>query len=367
MKKILVSILFLFPAINSGWADSHNRWYSAQQVQLGSAIFKTNCAECHGQNAQATPDWKQTDAAGKYPPPPLNGTGHAWHHDLAQLRKSIQEGGQKLGGSMPPFLEKLSAAQIDQAIAYFQSKWPDDLYQKWATRFEVENLPTLSNPEQATPHPITRLLKQRLGNIELDDPSQTTVKGIWQVKFQNRFIYLIDDGQYALIGDLIDLKNGQNLTDRERRASILQSLKTYPDDELIVFNPEGEIKATLDVFTDTTCPYCQKLHQELPQLLESGIKVRYLPYARGGSQGPGYEALKSVWCANDRNKAINDTFNNTATLPRGNCSLASIVDRAYDTGNQIGISGTPALFKQNGEKIEGYVPFQKLIPMLLNQ
>ncbi len=46
----------------------------------------------------------------------------------------------------------------------------------------------------------------------------------------------------------------------------------------------------------------------------------------------------------------------TKDLPAGSCEAANLVDRGYVTGNQIGIVGTPALFKGNGEKIEGYVP-----------
>ena len=54
-------------------------------------------------------------------------------------------------------------------------------------------------------------------------------------------------------------------------------------------------------------------------------------------------------------------------LPDGNCTVAGLVDEGYELGNRVGITGTPALFKSNGEKIEGYVPKDSLIPMLLSQ
>ena len=54
-------------------------------------------------------------------------------------------------------------------------------------------------------------------------------------------------------------------------------------------------------------------------------------------------------------------------LPAGDCASAEMVDRGYLAGNRLGISGTPALFKSNGEKIEGYRPYQELIPQLLVQ
>jgi protein-disulfide isomerase len=42
-----------------------------------------------------------------------------------------------------------------------------------------------------------------------------------------------------------------------------------------------------------------------------------------------------------------------------------MIDRGYRAGNRLGIRGTPALVKSNGEKIEGYVPYRELIPQLL--
>ena len=125
-------------------AEENNRWYSEKQVTLGQQVFAQNCAACHGANAEATPNWKQTDANGHYPPPPLNGTAHAWHHSLPVLREQINQGGAPVGGVMPAFKGVLSDAEIDQTIAYFQSKWPDDLYQRWAEHFEVEDLPSIS-------------------------------------------------------------------------------------------------------------------------------------------------------------------------------------------------------------------------------
>lgn len=362
--SILLGSLMLITGQAS--AETVEHWYSDQQLASGEKVFKKNCAACHGQNAEATTNWKQTDENGKYPPPPLNGTAHAWHHDLKLLKKTIREGGVRLGGVMPAFKQQLSDNEIDQVIAYFQSKWPNDTYQKWAERFQVAALPVNEEVIEADYSAITELLRQRMGNVELDQPEKTAIENIWQVKLKNKYIYLSEDGRYAFTGDLIDLKSGENLTEKVGRKITVGEIENYSDDDLVVYIPEGEIKATLNVFTDTSCPYCRKLHKEVPKLLESGIKVRYLPYARGGRNGPGYETMKSVWCAEDRTAAVNDAMNGkTNGLPEGSCAAAQVVDAGYITGNQVGVTGTPALFKQNGEKIDGYVPYQKLIPMLI--
>ncbi len=114
--------------VEEGAAD---RWYTAEQVAQGQELFVQHCAECHGKNAEATPDWRKTDATGNYPPPPLNGSAHAWHHSLSVLRETIRQGGVPLGGVMPGFADKLSAQETDAVIAWFQSLWPDELYQAW--------------------------------------------------------------------------------------------------------------------------------------------------------------------------------------------------------------------------------------------
>lgn len=107
------------------------RWYNAQQVLQGAEVYNKHCISCHGINARGAADWKTRLANGAYPPPPLNGSAHTWHHPLAQLRRTIKDGNIRLGGQMPPFGDKLTAKERDAVIAYIQSLWPDRVYQDW--------------------------------------------------------------------------------------------------------------------------------------------------------------------------------------------------------------------------------------------
>jgi mono/diheme cytochrome c family protein len=107
------------------------RWYSLEQVKQGGSLFQQHCAECHKADASGDPNWKQPNAEGKLPPPPLNGTAHAWHHPLPLLRQIVRNGGIPMGGSMPPFKDKLSAEQIDAILAWVQSHWTDRIYAAW--------------------------------------------------------------------------------------------------------------------------------------------------------------------------------------------------------------------------------------------
>ena len=107
------------------------RWYTVEQVLQGSPLFAEHCAVCHGARAEGAEEWFRRLPDGRWPPPPLNGTAHAWHHPLWQLRQHIREGSDPRHGNMPAFESVLTVAEIDAVIAWFQSHWPNEIYQAW--------------------------------------------------------------------------------------------------------------------------------------------------------------------------------------------------------------------------------------------
>lgn len=107
------------------------RWYAFQHVSQGGKVYQENCASCHGKLGEGGPDWKKVGSDGKYPAPPLNGTGHAWHHPLKMLLHVVKNGSPGGQGNMPAWGEKLSDDEMIAAIAWFQSRWPDQIFRAW--------------------------------------------------------------------------------------------------------------------------------------------------------------------------------------------------------------------------------------------
>ncbi len=109
-----------------------NAQAASDQLSAGKQVFQENCISCHGVNARGlVKDWQKPGADGKYPAPPLNGTAHAWHHNMKTLMGTIDRGGIPLGGTMPAFKDKLDQQQKEAVVAYIQSLWPDEIYQTW--------------------------------------------------------------------------------------------------------------------------------------------------------------------------------------------------------------------------------------------
>ncbi len=117
--------------INTG-ISLEARWYSDEQVASGSQIFEVNCSGCHGARAEGRyANWKQKLPDGSFPPPPLDGSAHAWHHPRSVLLDVIENGGLAFGGRMPAFGTTLKGEDKLAVIAYFQNFWDDEIYSQW--------------------------------------------------------------------------------------------------------------------------------------------------------------------------------------------------------------------------------------------
>jgi mono/diheme cytochrome c family protein len=127
---ILISAVML-----SGCFADNNAQVSS--VQLGKTTFEENCSVCHGKQAQGlSKDWKQRQANGMFPAPPLNGTAHAWHHSPKALMHTINHGGVRLGGWMPGFKDSLSQQEKQALLDYIYSLWSKDIQQRYDAKFK---------------------------------------------------------------------------------------------------------------------------------------------------------------------------------------------------------------------------------------
>lgn len=109
-----------------------DRYAHPEQIARGKAIYEQHCMACHGVDGKGPPgDWRIRDADGRFPPPPLDSSAHAWHHPTADLLEMIREGSPGGLGNMPAWKGKLTEAQMQDTVAYIKSLWSDEVYQLW--------------------------------------------------------------------------------------------------------------------------------------------------------------------------------------------------------------------------------------------
>ena len=130
---ILLSFIFISEA-----SYSHSHFPITKDSILmnarGKIVYENNCVSCHQVNLAGAENWKGLDEDGHRKAPPLNGTGHTWHHDDATLHNIIKYGLAKLvknyKGKMLGFEDNLKDEDIDSVLSYIKSFWPDDIYQR---------------------------------------------------------------------------------------------------------------------------------------------------------------------------------------------------------------------------------------------
>ncbi len=189
--------------------------------------------------------------------------------------------------------------------------------------------------------------------IEPQNVSKSPVDGWYTIQKGSVVAYVSEDGRYLLQGDLIDLDRNINLSELSRNDSRRELVAALQDDQAILFSP-SDVKHSVTVFTDIDCVYCRKLHAEIDGYLERGIEVRYVLYPRNGPASRAWSTSEDVWCSRDRGKALT-----AAKLDRQfqtqKCD-ASMISTHYMLGQDIGLSGTPAIVLEDGTLLAGFLP-----------
>ena len=189
--------------------------------------------------------------------------------------------------------------------------------------------------------------------------------GLYLVTMQNGpVVYASANGKYFIVGDMFEISATgiESVAEKKLAPQRQEWLSEVKREDMIIFSPKGKAKGAIYVFTDVDCGFCQKLHQEVPQLNAAGIEVRYLAYPRAGLGTPTYDKMASAWCADDRNAAMDALKSGGFVTPK---KCDNPIAAQYQLGAAMGVTGTPAIVLENGSLIPGYKPAAQLIPMVL--
>ena len=217
----------------------------------------------------------------------------------------------------------------------------------------------------APPQALTDSLTVNGESMPVEQVLDTPVQGLWEVHLANGESFYSDaSGEHFVVGDIY--KNGAdglvNLSEQSRNAQRAARIAEVPDSEQVIFRSDEAPKATIYVFTDTTCPYCQRLHEEVPALNEMGIAVHYLAFPRAGAGSEGARLLSQVWCAANPAEAMSAAKRGEALDIAPDCD--NLVESQYHLGMELGVQGTPAIVMPDGRLVPGYVPAERLAEML---
>ncbi|MDX1795159.1 MAG: DsbC family protein [Hydrogenovibrio sp.] len=218
-------------------------------------------------------------------------------------------------------------------------------------------------PAYADEAAIQQKLKQIIPNAPDAKISKSVIPGLYEVMIGTKVLYIDEGANYAVSGNIINLETRQNLTTAAENKARKKILSGLDESQMIVYPAKGKVKHTLTVFSDIDCPYCRKLHDEIPMLTQAGFKVRYLAYPRAGVGSESYHKAVSAWCATDRVKALDQAMSGKK-IPEKTCQNPVMDDMRL--AEEFGVNGTPNILVDTGEFFPGYVPAKELIKRLAN-
>lgn len=191
---------------------------------------------------------------------------------------------------------------------------------------------------------------------------KSPINGLLQVMTNRGLFYISEDGTYLVQGRMFNMTNGmRNETEGALSSVRLAGLNDF-EGSMIEFPAKNE-KYKVTVFTDITCGYCRKLHNQMDEYNELGITVRYLAFPRSGARGQTYHDMVSVWCAADPQEAMTEA-KSSGDVTTKKCDTR--VEDQYEFGQQVGVTGTPAIVMTDGTMMPGYQPPSQLLNALKN-
>ncbi|MCK4833678.1 MAG: DsbC family protein [Gammaproteobacteria bacterium] len=188
--------------------------------------------------------------------------------------------------------------------------------------------------------------------------SVTPIEGLYEVIVGSQVVYMSVDARYMIEGDLFDLKTKQNVSEDAKSGIRRAVVGKLGVDNMLVYRPE-KVKDIITVVTDIDCPYCRRLHSEVPDYLKNDIEVRYIFMPLKGASD--MKKTVSVWCADDKLLAL-DMAKSGEEIEEKSCD--NPIKEHLKLARELGVRGTPAILLEDGRLLPGYVPVDKMIAEL---
>tara|TARA_Y100000768_G_scaffold118267_1_gene87359 strand:+ start:1827 stop:2537 length:711 start_codon:yes stop_codon:yes gene_type:complete len=212
-----------------------------------------------------------------------------------------------------------------------------------------------------------------ISSLEKVLPEGMSIQGIKKSQIENLYIvdigdlqplYVSQNGEFFFYGELYAINGAQleNTTKNEinlKRKKILDN--ELGADDFISFKSKNE-KFKVVIFTDVDCGYCRKFHNEMADYNNLGITVNYVAFPRSGLESNSFNKIVTAWCSTNPNETMTQ-------IKQGQEVALSLcednpVKKHYLLGQKIGITGTPAIIKSNGELLPGYLSPEELLSRL---
>ena len=206
-------------------------------------------------------------------------------------------------------------------------------------------------PAHANESTVRQLVEARF-TAKVDSVEKTGYGGLYEVRLGDTLVYTDEKVNFLLVGNLIDAKTRENITEARKEKLSQVKFNDLPLDSAVKI-VRGNGKNVFAVFADPNCSFCKRFERDLATLQDVTVYTFLYPILDGGNGGDSMRKSKAIWCSKDRARAWQDRMlKNTAPIMASNCDTA-VLQRNLDLGQKLGITGTPTSFAVTGQRVVG--------------
>jgi thiol:disulfide interchange protein DsbC len=204
---------------------------------------------------------------------------------------------------------------------------------------------------------LQKTLTARFPDIKVEKVGPSILPGIYEIVTPTEIVYSDASGDHLILGQIMDVKTRENLTQQRWNEINKMDFKALPFDQAIKL-VKGQGKRKLAIFEDPFCPYCQELEHTLHSL--DDVTIYIFLYPLEGLHPGASKAARDIWCAKDPAAAWSDwMLNKKAPADLAECKRAPLEPVAA-LGERLRINSTPTMFFPDGSRIPGAITLEKL-------
>lgn len=207
---------------------------------------------------------------------------------------------------------------------------------------------------------IRKNISERVPQLKnINEIKKSPIPGIFELRINDSEIYYSDaNGNYLVLGQLIDTKTRRNLTEERVDKLTAIAFEDLPLKDAFTM-VRGNGKRKLAVFEDPNCGYCKRFERDLQKVDNITVYLFLYPILSQDSA----DKSKAIWCAKDPAKAWQDWMVRDQAPAAASCD-ASALARNVELGRKHKISGTPTLIFTNGNRVPGAIDDKQLEKLL---
>ena len=190
-------------------------------------------------------------------------------------------------------------------------------------------------------------------DVDVTQVRPTDYANLYEVQLGGNIVYTNEKAEFVLAGNLVDAKTRRDVTSERIEEISKVDFSTLPLAQAVKL-VKGNGARKMAVFEDPNCGYCKKLHKELTTLDNVTVYTFLFPILAPDS----VTKATHVWCAKDQATVWTDWMNKGIEPPEATCETP--IEKNLALGQKLAVQGTPAIFFESGNRINGYVPAARL-------